>query len=130
VPQENVELLIKSNEAFRRGDFDAWAANFDPNVLVRTDPIWPERIIFGRQAVLEWGRSIESLLGTDVQIEDIRDLGDRVLARNHWTTRGKESGIEGEIGWSELLTVRDSRFVFVEMYFDHEHALTVVGLEH
>jgi ketosteroid isomerase-like protein len=129
VSRENVDLLIRSNEAFRRGDFDGWGAHFDPDVLVRTDPIWPERIIFGRQAVLDWGRSLEGSLGTDVQIEDIKDLGDRVLARNRWITRGKESGIEGEIAWSELLTVRAEQFVFVEMYFDHEHALEVVGVE-
>ena len=77
MPRENVDLLIRSNEAFRRGDWDAWGANFDPDVLVRTDPVWPERIIFGRGAVIEWGRSTENSLGTDVRIEDIKDLGDR-----------------------------------------------------
>jgi ketosteroid isomerase-like protein len=84
VSQENVALLIRSNDAFRRGDWDAWGANFHPDVLVRTDPGWPEQIIFGRGATVD------------------------------------ASGIEGEIIWSELLTVRDGRFVFIEMFFDHE----------
>jgi hypothetical protein len=55
-------------------------------------------------------------LGPDVRIEEITDLGDRVLARNRWVTRGNQSGIEGEIWWSELVTVRERRMVFIEMF--------------
>ena len=121
--------MITSNAAFRRGDFDAWGAHFDPDVLVRTDPIWPEQRIIGRDAVLAWGRTIEGSLGTEIQIEDIKDLGDRVLVQNRWITRGQASGIQGDIVWWELLTVRDRRFVFTEMFFDRNHALKIVGLE-
>jgi ketosteroid isomerase-like protein len=129
VSQQNVELLMRSNEAFRRADWNVWGATFDADVLIRTDPNWPERIIFGRRAAIEWGRSVERSLGTDVRIAEIKDLGDRLLARNVWKTQGQVSGVEGELAWSELLTVRDGKFVFVEMFFDHQHALNTLGLE-
>jgi ketosteroid isomerase-like protein len=129
VPQQNVDLLRKSNAAFRRGDWDAWGANFDPDILVRTDPIWPEQRIYGRQAVLYWGRGIWESLGSDVRLDEIEDLGDRVLARARWVTQGQHSGVEGELVWSELLTVREGRVVFIEMFPDHEQALKAVGLK-
>jgi ketosteroid isomerase-like protein len=128
VSQENVDLLRRSNDAFRRGDWAAWSANFDPDILIRTDPKWPEQRIYGRDAVVAWAESIDGVLGTDVRIEEIHDLGDRVLARVQWTAGGRESGISGEIAWTELATVRDGRFIFIEMFFDHEQALKAVGL--
>jgi ketosteroid isomerase-like protein len=129
VSQENVDLLRRSNGAFRSGDWDAWSANFDADILIRTDPEWPEQRIYGRDAVVDWGRSVGGVLGTNACIEEIHDLGDRVLARVRWAGSGQESGITGEIAWTELVTVRDGRIVFIEMFFDHNHALKAVGLE-
>ncbi len=40
--QENVEVLQRTNAAFRRGDWDALAACWDPDILIRTDARWPE----------------------------------------------------------------------------------------
>jgi ketosteroid isomerase-like protein len=127
--QQNVDLLRRSNDLFRRGVWDAWIANMDPDVLVRTDPIWPEQRVYGREAVLSWITDTWSSLGPDVRIEEVVDLGDRVLARNRWVTRGEQSGIEGEIRWSELVTIRDGRIVFIEMFFEHAQALKAIGLE-
>jgi len=50
--QENVELVREGNAAVRRGDWDAVATNLDPHVLIRTDPRWPERYIYGREAAI------------------------------------------------------------------------------
>jgi ketosteroid isomerase-like protein len=125
----NLDLMRRSNEAFRRGDFDAWASNFDQDVLVRTDPSWPEQRIYGRDAVVQWGRGTWESLGRDLRLEEVNDLGDRVLARNRWVTRGRESGVEAELRWSEIATVRDGRFVLIEMFLDHGDALRTLGLQ-
>jgi ketosteroid isomerase-like protein len=129
VSQENVDLLRRNNDAFRRSDWEAWSANFDPDILIRTDPEWPEQRIYGRDAVVDWARSVGGVLGTDARIEEIHDLGDRVLARVRWDGSGQKSGITGEIAWTELVTMRDGRIVFIEMFIDHGHALKAVGLE-
>jgi hypothetical protein len=41
--EENVEIVRKNNDAFRRGDWEALRANVDPDVFVRVDPNWPEQ---------------------------------------------------------------------------------------
>ena len=52
--QENVELVRKITDAFRRGDWDEVSAYIDPHISVRTDPSWPEQRFYGREALLAW----------------------------------------------------------------------------
>ena len=102
--QENVDLYRKGLDPLTRGDWDAVAANFDPDVLVRTDPGWPEQRIYGREAVIAWMRGAQESLGSDFRIDEVVDLGDRVLARWCWTASGQHSGIGGELRYSEIVT--------------------------
>jgi ketosteroid isomerase-like protein len=127
--QANVELMRENIEAFRRGDWDAVAAGWDTHVLVRADPSWPERFIYGREAGIDWQRSAWEALGPDVRIEETVDLGDRLLVRFCWHTRGQQSGIEQDLRFSLVSTYRDGRVVFAEYFLDHEQALEALGLE-
>ena len=90
--QENVETVRRGNAAFRRGDWEGVAANMDEHVLVRTDPRWPEQYVYGRQAAVAFYRELWESGGPDVRIDEIRDLGDRVLARLTYVMRGQSSG--------------------------------------
>ena len=42
------------------------AADWDTHVLVRADSSWPERFVYGREAVIDWQRSAWEALGPDV----------------------------------------------------------------
>ncbi len=127
--QENVEIVRRNNEAFKRGDWEAVAASLDPHVLLRLGPTWPEQRIYGREAVVDFFRSGSESLGRDSSIEQITDLGDRLLTRVRWDGRGQNSGIETAVSWSEVITYRDGCVVFVEYFLDHHEALKAVGLE-
>ena len=127
--QENVDFYRKQFDALTRSDWDVVAAGLDPDVVVRTDPGWPEQRIYGRQAVTAWARGALESLGPDFRIDEIVDLGDRVLARWCWNTRGQHSGVGGELRYSEIVTYRESRAVLIEHFRDHDQALKAVGLE-
>ena len=101
----------------------------DPDILIRTDPRWPEQRIYGRDAALALYRGLWESGGSDVRIEEIVDLGDRVLVRLGFTMRGQQSGVEVEQPVSEIAAVRDGRIIFVEYFLDHEQARKAVGLE-
>jgi ketosteroid isomerase-like protein len=105
------------------------AAGLDPDVVVRTDPGWPEQRILGRRAVTAWLRGAVESLGPGARIDEIVDLGDRVLARWCWNTRGQHSGIGGELRYSEIVTYREGRIILIEHFRDHAEALKAVGLE-
>ena len=126
--RENIDLARKNSDAFKRADWKALAASLDPHVLLRLDPRWPEQRIYGRAAAVDFFRSASEALGPDSSIEEIIDLGDRLLIRVRWTTRGQRSGIEEDLAWSEVVTYRDGYTVFVEYFLDHRDALKAVGL--
>jgi len=115
--------------ATREGDWDALAALYDPHIVIRTDPRWPEQVIYGREAALAWQRSLWELGGSDVRYEEMLDLGDRVLARFRWVVHARVSGVEGEQHSSVLHTFRDGRVILEEFFIEHEDALKAVGVE-
>lgn len=127
--QEIVEIARELNMAFRRGDWGAVAKVLDPDVLVRTDPRWPEQRIYGGGPYLAFMRSTTELWGSDARIEEMVDLGDRLLIRLAWSTSGDHSGVKGTLDYSELVTYREGRVIFIEMFLDHADALKAVGLE-
>jgi ketosteroid isomerase-like protein len=128
VSQQNVEIVRRSNDAFRRGDWEAYAAATDQHILVRTDPNWPEQRIYGREAWLAFLRGARESLGPDNRIEEIIDLGDRLLTRRRWIVHGGSSGVEGEQRYSEIATLREGRAVFIEYFLDHERALEAIEM--
>jgi ketosteroid isomerase-like protein len=127
--QENVEIARAMLDAVRRGDWEAVAARLDPDVLVRTDPRWPEQRVYGREAAIAWYRGAQDSMGPDIRLEEIIDLGDRALIRLRWLIRGQHSDAQGDIRYSELNTYREGRLILSEFFLEHEQALKAVGLE-
>src|SRR5437764_14144593 len=126
--QENVELARRGNDALRRGDWEALADTMDAHVLMRTDPRWPEQHVYGREAVIAFVRGTQESAGTDMRIEEIVDLGDRLLVHRRWIMRGERSGVEGDVRYSEIATYRESKVILIELFLEREKALQAVGL--
>jgi hypothetical protein len=126
--QENVEIVQNGNAAFRRGDWNAVAENMDPHILLRTDARWPEQRIYGREAAIAFYRGLSESGGPDIRIEEMMDLGDRVLVRMCWHMRGLHSGVEGDQRTSVICTFREGHVILEEFFIEHEQALKAVGL--
>lgn len=127
--QENVDGYRAQFDAIRSGDWDLYAANLDADVLVRTDPGWPEQSHLRSTGRDGLGEGALEAMGPDFRIDEIVDLGDRVLARWCWNTHGQHSGIGGELRYSEIVTYREGRAILIEHFRDHDEALNAVGLE-
>jgi ketosteroid isomerase-like protein len=128
VSQENVDLYRKVFDAIGRGDWDAVGAMVDPDIVVRTDPGWPEQRVYGRHAYMAWMRDTMESMGPDFHIDEVVDLGDRVLARWCWSTVGQHSGIAGELRYSEIVTYREGLAILIEHFHDHQQALEALQM--
>jgi ketosteroid isomerase-like protein len=65
---------------------------------------------------------------TNVPVE-LMDVGDdRVIAVQHLTGRAKLSGVQTEVRYAVVYTLRDGKIVRGREYLDREQALDAVGL--
>jgi ketosteroid isomerase-like protein len=126
--QENVELIRRGNDAFRRGDWEVFEEIADPHISLRMDSRWPERRAYGREAAIDFYREASASGGSDITIEDIVDLGDRILFCLCWHMQGSQSGLAGDQRYSVLSTIREGRIILEEFFLDHDDALKALGL--
>jgi ketosteroid isomerase-like protein len=79
-----------------------------------------------RRYIQDWFDMFDDLA---VVAEELVDAGDdRVVAVLRMTGRAKLSGIETEIRFSVVYTLRDGKIVHGREYMDKEQALQAVGL--
>jgi ketosteroid isomerase-like protein len=127
--EANVEMIRKAFEAWNAGDMDAVRDVYDPDVIMRAPPDWPEPGPFvGRDAVMQqFIQAREAFSRDSVQVvSDFQTAGDRVIVRTDW--RGTGSGPQSDIEWTVVFTIRNGRVFHVEYFWDHSDALNAAGL--
>ena len=127
--QENVETARAEVEAVRHRDWQALSDLWDPLVLIRTDPNWPEQGVYGRENALAWMRGVLASGGHDFFAESMREIGDRVLMHMRWQMRGDQSGAQGDMRYVQIDTFREGRIILLELFLDEAQALRAVGLD-
>ncbi len=71
---------------------------------------------------------MEAFAEARVEIGEIRDLGDQVLAIGRFSVRGKASGAEAESPVGYLFDFRNGKLIRLRTYLDPEKALEAAGL--
>jgi ketosteroid isomerase-like protein len=136
--QENVDFFKRGLDAYNRRDLDALMETLDPDVEwhpVLAVLLGGEQAVFhGHQGVRESIREEDDALAMyQVEISEIRDLGNRVLAIGHARIRGKESGVQVESPFFVLVESKgtkgkDARAIEMRTYLDPKEALEAAGL--
>src|SRR5882762_2017710 len=128
--QENVEIVRRMYDAFHGGDVDGALSHFDPDVLVDASKARPDvGVGKGREHV---NAVVTSWLGSweewREEIEEVRDLGSRVLVLSVQRGRGKGSGVEVEAHYAMLYDVHGGEIISMRMYGTPAEALEAAGL--
>ena len=128
--QENVEVVRRMYDAFHSGDADGALAHFDPDVVVDGSRVRPDvGIGHGREQVR---RIVISWIGTwdewREEIEEMRNLGSRVLVLSVQHGRGKGSGVEVQARWAVLYEVHGGKITRMGVYPEPADALEAAGL--
>jgi ketosteroid isomerase-like protein len=127
--QENVEVVRRMYEAFHGGDAEGALAHFDPDVTVDASSRVDGEVGHGHQDLT---RIISSWLGAfeewREELEEIRDLGDRVFVVATQRGRGKGSALDVETRYAVLYGVEGGRITRMTLYLDPAEALEAVGL--
>jgi ketosteroid isomerase-like protein len=130
---ENVELLRSIYASWARGDFSSveWA---DPNIeYVVVDGPEPGSWKGIAGMAEGWRTVLSAWEGFRGDVDEYRELDDeRVLVLQHFSGRGKSSGLElGEMQTkaATIYHVREGNVTRMVIYFDRERALADLGLE-
>jgi uncharacterized protein len=129
--RENVDLVLAGYEAWDRGDIERAFAMIDEDFEFQEDPQYPEAGIYrGREAFRGYFyRFREEWDDYRVNVEEVRDSGDKVFAFVRQTARGKASGVQIDLRIAHLWTFRDGKGVRMQAYFDRNEALKALELE-
>ena len=122
--QENVGVVRATYDAWNRGDIDAWIENFDPEVQWSA----PLEEFRGHAGIRHAWRTWKLDLQLKVRIDDIRDLGDSVLALGELTGTGRITGLNLRAEIAQLATFRDGRILGFRDFASHAEALEAAGL--
>jgi ketosteroid isomerase-like protein len=130
--QENVEIVRRGFDAFTRGDMKALLDLFDPDVDIAQPPDLPgvPPRQHGHDGVLE-ALAIWPEQWDDYHIEILRvvaDPGDQVLVTTQQGGRGKQSGVEVEMQFTFVFTLRRRRIIDWKIFMDEHQALKAAGL--
>jgi ketosteroid isomerase-like protein len=130
--QGNIEIVRDSWKAFADGGLDALAEfwHADINWRAMEGALDDVGEIRGKEAarryVQDW---LDTFDNVTVVPDDLLDVGDdRIVATHHMTGRARLSGIETELRYAVVYTLRDGKIVRGREYRERNEALRAVGL--
>jgi len=127
--QENVEIVKRLLDAFNVRDFDL-AAELMTLDFEFISPMFdsegksyrgPENAAHHRDFLGTW--KVYRLVA-----DEVRDLGDRVLALGRVQGRGRGSGVPVDTPWGAIYDFREGKVSRARPFFDHTEALRAAGL--
>ena len=125
--QENVAVVLRSIQAFEH-DEEAWLSMVDP--ALKWYPIGEGHSLSrGHEAAIRVRTNwLEYWEGHQIDVEEIKDGADSVVACLHLSGRGKMSGVEVDLRVYQHFKLRDGKIVYVYEYADRDEALEAAGL--
>jgi ketosteroid isomerase-like protein len=130
--RENVEAVRRSLDGWNRGDVDAWLESAHPEIE------WVSEVAMrlegaatafrGRAAMRKYWDEWHSIWDVTLDVAEIRDLGDTILAIAQVRTRGEASGIDIERPVAYVFEFDGGLARKARAYLDPHEALDAVGL--
>jgi ketosteroid isomerase-like protein len=133
VSKESIEVVLDQFAATNERDFRRAMSYYadDVELFVDRDAFLSGGTFTGRQAVGRWFGDWLSTFepGYRFEIEEVRELGDRVFLVASHRGRGRSSGVEVRAQTGYLYSVRGGKIARVELYGSGDAALEAAGID-
>jgi ketosteroid isomerase-like protein len=128
--RENVEVVRRIYDQYAAGDIDGLLSRVDPEIeFDLSDRLPDEGLHRGREAYRQFlRRTFELWADFQVEVEDLLDGGDAVVAIIHTTATGRASGIEIDERVGHVFWLRDEIPYRFKVFSDRSEALAAAGL--
>jgi len=125
--RENIDVIRAVIEAMNRDDGEGAVQRMDP--AIRFDHGALQGNVVGHDGVKAlFADFVEHFDSWRIYCEDIRDLGDRMLALGTVRATGKESGAETELPFTVVARIREGLVTDYTDNGDRDQALEAAGL--
>ncbi len=128
--QENVEIVTRQFQAWNAGDFDKWAVDMDRDVVVVAPEGWPDGEV--NRGVDAWRRQAQRLRDSwadaRIEIDEIRPVEDRVVARIRYVTKSAETGLPFETPMAAVFYLKERKIKHAQFFWEAAEALEAAGL--
>src|SRR3954453_4888389 len=130
--EEDLELVRAAAAAASRGDLDAWLEYWTDDIDYRAAEGAPDDHgpINGKDALRvfaqDWPDTFDDFKVEPLELIDAGD--DIVIAVLRISGRAKLSGVETDMTYAELSTLRDGKIARGRQYFTRDEALEAAGL--
>jgi uncharacterized protein len=129
--QENVEIVRRYLAAYERGGLDASAEFWHPDINWRAaeGALDDVGLMEGPGALRHYYEQWEDAFESGrVEVEELVDAGDQVVAVVRGIARMKESEAEVDLRYAIVLSIRDGKIAAGREYFTRSEALEAAGL--
>jgi ketosteroid isomerase-like protein len=128
--QENVEVVLGQWDAWNNGNLDRWAQAWDSEVVVVAPKGWPEGEV--SRGLDTWRRQAQRLRDTwaeaRVEVDEIRAVKDRVLARIRYVTLGADTAIPFETPMAVVFFLNERKITRGYFAWTMAEAVEAAGL--
>lgn len=135
MPRENVEIVRALYDAAARRDAATVFSLYDPAVELDASGITLGGLIgqpvrHGHEGVRSYFRDLHEAWGRlDYDLEELIPAGEQVISFITRRGRGRSSGIEVEMSYAIVWTLREGMIVRLVWFPSHGEALKAAGLE-
>jgi ketosteroid isomerase-like protein len=127
--QENVEWVERFWELYNRREIDAWVGMMAPDVEWHVDPQDPDTTVHrGPEAVKRYDLSWAETMDTTVEVRQVFEAGDQIVAWTRVESRGVVSGVPTGLDLAFIFKLRDGLVTRVQETQDKRVALEAAGL--
>lgn len=132
--QRNVEIIRRMYDAWLAQDLDTVFETFDEDIELNPDPeatwVGVGAVYRGHEGMRSYMAAVyEAFEDYRPEVEELIDVGDRVLTLAIEHGRGRGSGAEVESNrTAHLWIMRSGRAVRLDLYLERDRALEATGL--
>ena len=122
-------IVREMMDAFLRRDYVRALESFDPAVEGDFTHMMDGRMTVGREELsAEVARWTSGWRELRTEIEEVQAAGDRVFVVLNQRGTGRRSGVETELRYAQVFTLRDGRIVALKTYLDVDDARAAAGV--
>ena len=128
--QRNAAVVQELMRRWNAGDYDSIFDLYRDDIVMTAGPEWPEQGPWeGKEQVAENQREwLEAWDRVELEVEEVAAHQDKVVAIGTWHSRGRASGVGGELPANIVLSLEDGLVTRFSWFGNPDEARRAAGL--